>query len=374
MSGEKTEQPTNRKLKKAREKGEVFKSSDITHTAVFVVALMLAYLGSVFYLPRLQAFVQGWPQLFSQAAKQADPAQAGVSNPSSSVAANIAGAALAAGWDALLFAMFPLVIGLAAVAIFFNAMQVRGIFSADPLTPKAERLNPGANLKRLFSSRNLVDLVKTLIKVAVIGLIVGWTIWVSLPQWIPVVAGGSGSAVGHMVADALLIISLWCLAVYIFMSAADYGHQFYEYMKQQRMSKDEVRREFKEVEGDPMIRGHRKALMRSMATRQSGQSLTQARVVVTNPTHLSVAIAYTPGQGLPCVVAKGAGPEAMEIRQEAKRLGIPVIERKPLAQKLFARTEVGESISADLFADVANLLAGVVVLPSSEGRDRVGRV
>jgi flagellar biosynthesis protein FlhB len=371
VSGEKTEKPTSRKLKKAREKGEVFKSTDVTQTAVFVAALMLAYLGSVFYLPRLRAFVQAWPQWFDQAATQTSAAPGNAANDS---LAGIALIALEAGWQALLFAVIPLVVGLAAVAILVNSLQVRGVFSVDPLTPKPERLNPASNLKRLFSSRNIVDVMKTLIKVSVIGLIVGWTLWVSLPQWMPAVASGTADSVGQLMVSAMLLIALWCLAVYLFMSAADYGHQFFEYMKQQRMSKDEIRREYKEVEGDPMIKGQRKSLMRSLAQSKPTQGLAQARVVVTNPTHLSVALAYTPGEGLPSVVDKGAGPEALAIRQEAKRLGIPVIERKPLAQKLFATVEVGESIPQVLFADVANLLAGVVALPSSDARDRVGRV
>jgi flagellar biosynthesis protein FlhB len=188
------------------------------------------------------------------------------------------------------------------------------------------------------------------------------------------VTGASPYAIARLLGHSLLNLALGCLALYVFMAAADYAHQFYEYMKQQRMTKDEVRREYKEIEGDPLIKGHRRALAIALATEEPAQRLAGAKVVVTNPTHLSVALAHDARiGGLPVVVAKGAGPMAMRIREEARRLGVPITENKPLARALYAKVEVGAFITADTFAEVAKLLATVPRLTRAQSEDR-GRV
>jgi type III secretion protein U len=349
MEGEKTEQPTPRKLKKAREKGEVWKSVEVIHTAQFAVMLLLGWLLVALYLPRLGALFDAWPVFISAAAASPQPA------------AQVATQAAEQATQALLLAWAPVIVVPFAVGVFAAAMQVRGVFSMDPLVPKAERLNPGANLKRLVSSRNLIDLVKTLSKVVLIGLAVVLSLQAALPQWVQAAAvpqaPHTGKTVSLLLGQSLLALALACLALYVFVAAADYAHQYYEYMKQQRMTKDEVRREYKEMEGDPYIKGHRMGLARALANEGPAQ-LATARVVVTNPTHLSVALAYDAAAGgLPSVVAKGADAAAMAIRHEARRLGIPVVENKPLARRLYAQVAVGSFITADTFADVARLLA-----------------
>jgi type III secretion protein U len=350
MSDEKTEEPSSRKLQKARDKGEVWKSTDVTHTAQFIALLMLVWLGVDLYVPKLRELFDLLPLLTTQL----------LAETANTPPDQTASVALGHGVRTLLMALVPLLAVPAAVGIFIIAMQVRGVFSMEPMTPKPERLNPGTNLKRLVSPKSLIDLTKTLVKVTCIGTAIYVSLRSATPQWLTAVAGSTPLEVAALLGRSLGLMALACLALYVFMAAVDYAHQYFEYMKQQRMSKDEVRREYKEIEGDPYIKGHRRALAQQMATEEPTARLSQAKVVITNPTHLSVALAYDAASGgLPRVVAKGAGPMAMAIRHEARRLGIPLVENKPLARKLHAEVGIGAFITADTFSDVARLLAAV---------------
>lgn len=364
MEGEKTEQPTPRKLKKARDRGEVWKSVDVTHTAEFIVMMGLGWLAVELYLPHLRSLFDAWPVLIAQLG----------SEPGALPADHSPRAALEQAISVWLAAMAVAILVPLAVGVMITALQVRGVFSLEPLVPKAERLNPGANLKRLFQSRNLIDLVKTLVKVSFVGVAVYLTIRAGLPQWMHAVANATPVGIAALLGRSLLVLALTCLAIYVFMAAVDFAHQFYEYIKQQRMTKDEVRREYKEIEGDPYIKSHRRALGMQMAMEAPNNPVSQARVVVTNPTHLSVALGYDAASGgLPTVVAKGAGAAAMAIRHEARKLGIPVVENKPLARQLYAQVGVGAFITADSFAEVARLLAALPRI-SRAASDSWGRV
>jgi type III secretion protein U len=363
MSDEKTEQPTPRKLKKARDKGEVFKSTDVTQTVVFVALVGVAAFGLRYWLPLLQADIEAWPHRM-EALAAAEPEQAlPLLLSALATAANVALLPLA-----VLFGT-SLAFGLLALGL-----QVRGVLSAEPMVPKAERLNPGANLKRLVSTRNFYDVIKISIKVLLVGTAVYLALKVALPEWFAFLRhGGQASVLGTMLAKTLFVLALFCLVIYVLSSGADYGHQYYEYMKQQRMTKDEVRREYKEIEGDPYIKGYRRALMRMMATETPEGQLGKAKVVVTNPTHFAVALAYDPlAGGLPSVVAKGVDRAALAIRREARRLGVPVVENKVLARRLYAQVAVGHFIGNETLADVARLMAQLPRMPPPAGRGEVG--
>jgi type III secretion protein U len=363
MSEEKTEQPTPRKLKKARDKGEVFKSTDLTQTAVFVALVGVSAFALAFWISLLGAEVQAWPQRMAQLADAEDGASFKL--------------LFSATLSALQAIAWPLatLFGLCfAVGLLAAGLQVRGVLSAEPMTPKAERLNPGANLKRLVSTRNLYDLIKILAKVLLVGAAVYLALRSAMPDWFAFLRGGGTAAEsGRLLAHTLLALALFCLVIYVFASAVDYGHQFYEYLKQQRMSKDELRREYKEIEGDPYVKGYRRALMRAMATEAPDGDLRAARALVTNPTHLAVALAYDPlAGGLPSVLAKGAGRAAAALRTQARRLGVPVVENKPLARRLYAETPVGHFIGNDTLADVARLFAALPRLPQASSAGDVG--
>jgi type III secretion protein U len=348
MSEEKTEEPTPRKIKKARDKGEAFKSADLTQTVVFIALLGLGVVGIEYWLPMLQAELAFWPARMAHLSAAAEDEWWPLLVASAVSSVN------------LLVAPMLAMLGVSAVVGLLAAgLQVRGILSAAPLMPKAERFNPGANLKRLVSTRNFYDLIKILFKVGLVGAVVYVAVRAALPDWLALLSSSvSVMGYGTLLARALLMMALACIAIYVLASGVDFGHQFYEYMKQQRMSKDELRREYKEIEGDPYIKGYRRALMQAMVMPAADDDLAGARVVVTNPTHYAVALAYDALRGgIPHVLTKGVDQAALKIRQRAQHAGLPVVENRALARKLYAKVEAGAAIPRELFADVAQLIA-----------------
>jgi type III secretion protein U len=346
---DKTEQPTHRKLQDARKRGEVYKSTELTNTVVFAaLLLLLAFLASSF-LQKIGAY-------FSRHLGQI------LNTPGS---ASELTAALSSG-QALFYAMIiPILATTLAVAVLTVFLQVRPVFSFDPIKPKPERLNPATNLKNLFSSKTFINLAKHLVQSVIIGCIVVTVVRGRASDIVRSIEA-TPSQILYLLADLLQGLCLIVFAVYVFMSGVDFAHQFYEYMKQQKMSKDEVRREYKDMEGDPHIKSHRKALHRSLSQEQS---VKRANVVVTNPTHIAVALRYVRGEGeLPMVVAKGMGEAARMIREQARAAGIPIIENKPLARQLHAKIGVNRFVGSDQFAEVAKLFA---MLPfTSRGEPR----
>jgi type III secretion protein U len=350
MSEEKTEQPTRRKLKKAREKGQVFKSADVTQTAIFIGLLLAGWGTASLFFPKLKAFVDNWPVVIGQLSKQLDSSRS-----------QTASVVLEQGMYLLVYGVAPLLAILIFVGLLAAGLQVQGVFSIDPLIPKGERFNPGANLKRVVSSRNLIDLCKTVAKVVCLLVAVYIATRGFVGNWVAVIgSNATAMQIASVLGRCFVLVAFTCLALYIFFAAADYGHQYYEYIKEQKMSKDELRREFKEVEGDPYLQGYRRALMRSIATEGVDAQLLKAKLVVTNPTHFAVALAYEPGTNtLPRVVAKGSGQAAKAIRERANLAGIPIVENKPLARMLYAQVPVGAYIQSTHFSDVARVMAGV---------------
>jgi type III secretion YscU/HrpY family protein len=335
---EKTEKPTHRKLQDARKRGEVYKSTELTSTVVFVALMLLLS----FLAPR---FLRQIDVYFSQFFRHIPRAS---ESPTQIFAAYSAGQSL---FESMLFPILATCVATAVLTVF---LQVRPVFSLDPIKPKPERLNPATNLKNLFSSKTIITLAKHLVQSIIIGVVV-ITVVRGRASDIARSIDASPKQVLYLLADLLQGLCIIVFAVYVFMSAVDYAHQFYEYLKQQKMSKDEVLREYKDIEGDPHIKSHRKALHRSLSQEQA---VKKANVVITNPTHIAVALRYVPGEGeLPTVVAKGVDAIAKQIREQARAAGIPIIENKPLARRLHAQVEVNRFIGSDLFAEVAKVFA-----------------
>jgi type III secretion protein U len=346
---EKTEKPTHRKLQDARKRGEVYKSMELTSTVVFAALMLLL----AFLAPR---FLQQIDQYFSQFFRHIPHSP----NSSSDLAT-----ALSVGQQLFQSMLFPVLATATATAVLVVFLQVRPVFSLDPIKPKPERLNPATNLKNLFSSKTIINLAKHLVQILIIGAVVIIVVR-SHAEDITRSINASPKQVLLLLAGLLQGICLAVFAVYVFMSAIDYAHQYYEYLKQQKMSKDEVLREYKDIEGDPHIKSHRKALHRSLSQEQG---VKKANVVITNPTHFAVALRYVRGEGeLPVVVAKGADAVAKQIREQAQSAGIPIIENKPLARRLYAEVGVNRFIGSDQFAEVAKIFAQLPTLARNEVR------
>ncbi|MDR3299156.1 MAG: type III secretion system export apparatus subunit SctU [Candidatus Accumulibacter sp.] len=335
---EKTEPPTSKRLRDAREKGQVCKSQEVGATAVLLTVFGI-FLGAgsfiwetlimMFEAPLRAIHLPFWEALPNVAGEVAMLAMR--------LTALILGAAIAAG--------------LAA-----NLIQIGVLISIKSVTPSLDKLNPAQWFKKTFAIKNFVELLKTIAKTLIIAWVVKIAIEDNLGLLLSIPYGGLGGiapSAGALFASLIFRVAPVFLAVAVF----DYFFQHWQYIKGLRMSKDEVKREYKEMEGDPMIKGKRKQLHQEMATSNTLSNVRKAQVVVTNPTHVAVALMYdekkTP---LPIIVGMGEGLLAQRIMEIAKEEGIPIMQNVPLARALLQDGVENEYIPADLIRPVAEIL------------------
>ncbi|HOS94600.1 MAG TPA: EscU/YscU/HrcU family type III secretion system export apparatus switch protein, partial [Armatimonadota bacterium] len=253
----------------------------------------------------------------------------------------------------------PVVVAAAAAALAANLLQVGFLCAPKVIRLDASRLNPVNGFKRLFSLRACVELLKALLKIAVVAYIGYSTLWGSrhllfvLPE--QTVAG-----VMLIIGDIAYRICLKAGLALLVLALADYGFQRWQHEKDLRMTRQELRDEYKRQEGDPLLKQRIRQRQRELARRRMMAEVPKADVVITNPTHLAVALRYDPAHmDAPCVVAKGERALAERIREIAREAGVPVIENRELAQSLFRLVPVGGVIPSQLFEAVAQILAYV---------------
>ena len=341
--GEKSEQPTGKKLADARRKGQVPLTRELP--PLFV---MLGGVGAItLWAPQmLQDFSGHYRYWFEQAGTlQLDPLTMHV------LLANITNKAFL---PLLPFGLIVAVLGLAALL-----MQTGPLWIEDGLQPKISKLNPMNGIKRLFSWKGIVDLLKSLAKVAMVG---------------GILYGVLSAGMRHLVQFPLLTLfdsigRTWTLVqelvwsvggVLLILAIADFVYQRWQHNEDLKMTKQEVKDESKDVEGDPQIRSRRQSLQRERARQGMLQAVPKADVIITNPTHLAVALRYdTENMDAPVVVAKGAGFMAEKIKQIARHANVPILENRSLARGLFKATKVGQEIPSALYQAAAELLAYV---------------
>jgi len=263
---------------------------------------------------------------------------------------------------------FVRIVGPFLVLIMFggvlsNLIQIGGLrFSTHPLIPKFSKLSPLKGFGRIFSKNTVMELFKSLFKVGIITTLSYFTIkshWEEIP---PLMGLGVGQILSFMGFVALEII-FQILLMMIFLSLLDLAFQRFTYRENLRMTKQEVKEERKETDGNPQIKQRIRTAQMEMARKRMMAAVPDADVVVTNPTHISIAIKYDPEKtSAPAVVAKGVGPIAMRIREIAKEHGVPLVEDKPLARTLHKTVEIGQLIPASLYKAVAEILAYVYKL------------
>jgi len=343
---EKTEQATPRKREEVRRRGQVARSADVV--------------GAVVLLAGLVALKASGPALLRNfVAYAGDALSAGLRVGVE--AGSLQGLFLkTAGVTGILVA--PVAAVCVAAALAANLAQVGFVASGEAITPKPERLDPMEGFKRLFSQRAAVQLILNMAKVVVVGLVAVYTVRDRLPQFIPA-AGTSAAASFGLGLQVIYDIGIRCGIALLALAALDYGIIRFEFERNIRMSRQEVRDELKETEGDPLVRHRIRSIQRHMARMRMMQRVPSADVVVTNPTHLAIALCYKPGKTqAPLCVAKGARRVAEHIKELARKAGVPVIEDKPLARSLYASVDVGQEIPAKLYRAVAELLAYVFAL------------
>lgn len=345
---EKTESATPRRLEKAREEGQVARSRELNTFMLLAGGVAgLWFMGGELYRTLTGVIRAGmWFDLR-------------VTKDTAVMTAQAANSA----WNALLV-LLP-IFGILVILAVFSSVSLGGLlFSTKALEPKFERMNPLKGVMRMFSAQTLVELIKTLLKATVIGGISAAVIWAYRDDMLALTyASPTAALVNGMRLVALcsaLIVAALLLIVFI-----DAPWQLYSHHKKLRMSRQDVKQEHKESEGDPHVKGRIRAQQRAMARRRMMSEVPKADVVVTNPTHYAVALKYEDGgTGAPRVVAKGSGLIAARIRMLADEHKVPMFSAPPLARALHEHVELGHEIPVELYKAVAEVLAWVFQLRS----------
>ncbi len=347
---EKTEAPTPKKREEASTEGKVPRSQELTTALLLVTAaLVLKQLG-----PGLgHTLIEIFGSSLAGAGADLDRASAVMLIQHT-------------GWQALL-ALGLLLASIGGAALAIGAAQARGTWSTKALAPKWSRISPMENGKRMVGSQPWADLAKSLLK---LGLVSGVVYSVLRSAWGDILALAQQSPLGVLEVVQRYGVKLLLTAglSYLVLAAMDYAYQLWQFEKSLKMSKEEVKQEMKQSEGDPMIKARRRSAARQLARRQMFTEVPKADVVIANPTHIAIAIRYDPAIApAPIVVAMGKRKVAEKIKKLAFESGVPVIENRPLARALIASARLGQLIPVELYAAVAEILAFVIRQRAARG-------
>lgn len=339
---EKTEQPTSKKLREARQKGQVAKSKDFTQ-AVLVLAMFAYLIGGARTLAQEVTDMLLLPsRLLELPFEQA---------------ASVLFSEL--GWKALDL-LLPF-LGIAVVgSIFAETLQTGVLFAFEALAPSGKKLNMAENLKNMFAARSWVELLKSVLKIGVLACVIFLLLEQEIGGLLTLPRAGI-EGVGMAMGSLLVTMFKQVAVAYLVIAGFDFVYQRLQHRKQLMMSKEEVQREYKEMEGDPHVKHQRRHLHMQMLAEGAVQSAREASVVVTNPTHLAIALRYDDPEStpLPVLLAKGEGALAERMKQAAIEAGVPVMQNVPLARALMAQGEVNQYIPAELVEPVAEVLRAV---------------
>lgn len=353
QSGERTEKATPKRRREAREKGQVLKSAELVTS--FSLLVMLGAL-ALFAEAALNNTMQVMAAYLSGA----------VSIPPVMTVASVL-PALAGAIRGFLLIVAPLLIAAAAAAVAFNMLQVGFLFSGKALAPKFERINMVAGFKRIFSARTLSQLMKAAIKAVLIGA-VAYHEYVRRVEQLPALMTQQVPLAAAYVGSMLLAVGLKVAVALALLVPFDILFEWWRRERELRMTKQEVKEEYKLMEGDPKLKGRIRQKQRQISGMRMIQAVPKADVIVTNPTHYAVALLYDEAKAAaPVVVAKGKDYLAQKIKEKARACGIELVENRELAQGLYFYCEVGEQVPEDMYQAVAEILAYVYRLKGRQG-------
>lgn len=342
---EKTEQPTPKRRREAREKGQVFKSTEINMVAVLLASFLV--IKAIF--PSLLQILTAYERQIYTMAGSAD----GIYT-SEGLSTLFMNTIIQIGKGLWLFMLSMCIIGITA-----NIAQVGFVFSGKPLAIDLGRLNPVAGFKRIFSKRAINELVKSILKIAIIGYVAYTEIRNDINIFLAMSREGTSVMIYDMV-SMVLNAAIKLTAVMAIVAVLDYIFQRQEYERNLRMSKQEVKQEFKETEGDPQIKARIRQIQRQLAMMRMMQQVPKADVVVTNPTHFAVALRYdAETDQAPVILAKGADYMAQRIKDVARQNRVPIVENRELARNLYYAVDIGQIIPPQFYEAVAEVLAYV---------------
>ncbi len=340
---DKTEKATSKKRSEARKKGQVAKSREIPSVAVLLTGLSTLYLFGSFIYGHITSVMR---ESFSMIGRP----NLGMTD------------FLVFNYDMVrhfIMIMAPLMIAVFVIAVLSNLAQVGCLFTWEPLMPQLSRVSPIKGIGRLFSKQSLVELFKSIAKLTLVGLIVYWTVKGETDRFVSL-GDMEVSSIALYILRVILKIFLRVSLAMIFLAALDYAFQRWQFEQKLKMTKQEVKEELKQSEGDPLIKSRIRRVQQEMARRRMMQEVPKADVIVTNPVHLALALRYDSGvMNAPLVVAKGAGALAEKIKALAKEHHIPIVEDKELARRLYEVVEIGREIPSAFYHAVAEVLTYV---------------
>lgn len=343
FSEEKTEKATPNKRREARKKGQVAKSPEVSAA----LTLLLAF---AFFMVGGKNLIEGCLNIYRHSFQEYL-----LWNISISSTQLLFNQLL---WDSVKL-VAPLFAVVLAAGIFANYVQVGLMFNAESIKINLGKLNPIQGMKHIFSIRSLVELIKSILKIVVTSGIVYWIISSKKNELFSL---GEKNILdsSRFIGSLILQIGITIAGCLVILATADYLFQKFDYEKKLRMSKQEIKDEYKKMEGDPVIKGQRRAKQRQLAMNRMIQEVPKADVIITNPTHFAVAIRYDfETMDAPEVIAKGKDHIALKIKEIAKQHKIMTVENRPLARALFASVEIGEPVPEELFNAVGEILAYV---------------
>lgn len=344
MSQERTEKATPKKREDARKKGQIARGAELPSALSLFAALTAVYLFSGSFLEQIAFSFQQTAQSITHLTQISDT--------------DLHVMVLGAG-KFLAMLTVPVILLAFTASVAGNVAQGGLSFTAHPMTQGSQRLNPINNLKRVFGPDALVNLLKSVIKLAFIAT-AAYGVLSPLIAEAPSLIHAPLPAVASKLGGVLFSLAFRCAVVLLVLAAGDYGYAYYKHEKSLRMSKQEIRDEYKQQEGDPMVKGQRRRAARMLAQKRSLVDVPTATVVITNPTHFAVALRYDRAHdAAPMVVAKGADAFAAKIREIARDNDIPLVENPPLARGLYKVVEPKQIIPIEFFGAVAEVLAYV---------------
>lgn len=347
---QKTEEPTPKKLQEAQEKGEVAKSQEVRHWFILFSA-------TVIILVSAKSSMAGIRDLLGQVLGSSYNVRMS-GNGLREYAADLFGGI----FDYMTVPVIILMVG----ALLGAVIQHKPILSAEKIKPKLSKISPLAGLKRLFSMQNFVEIMKSIIKITIVGSVILFLVWPERDHLEQMMTRSPDDVLDVIYIMVLRILG-GVVAVMAAIAGLDFMFQKFQHLKKLRMTKQEVKDEMKQTDGDPHVKARLRQIRQERARTRMMAAVPEADVVVTNPTHYAVALKYDQGKmEVPIVVAKGADHVALKIREVAKENNIPVLENPPLARALFATVEVDEEIQEDHYKAVAGVIGYIMRLNKGE--------
>jgi len=343
--GDKTEEATPKKRQEAQDEGRIPKSPELS-VAVLLLGIALVLTSIVPHVASRLFAIMG--EGLASAGDTSFSAESAIKTLQ------------ALGWRTL-SAILLVASAMAGISLVINAVQARGVFSLKPITPQFKRISPASNIKRLVGMQAVVELLKSLFKLVIVGFAIHAALGREAINAIVVTTQQSPIALLQVVTHYSVKLIMTAGLAYLALALADYLWQYWQFSKEMRMSKAEIKQEFKNSEGDPLLKQRMRSIGRAMARKQMLKDVPSADVVIVNPTHRAIALKYDPSKApAPIVLAMGQRKVAERIKKLALENGVPIVENRPLAIALIKHARVGMVIPVELYLAVAEVLAFVI--------------